>query len=80
MEILFSKKIFLNMEAETAVFCAGILEVLSRELEGAEDFKKLCPGIVILGYISSISEPIHIQAFGHLLTFLTHRYSTIREA
>lgn len=60
MEILFSKKIFLNMEVETAVFCAGILEVLSRVLEGAEDFKKLCPGIAILGYISSISEPIHI--------------------
>ncbi|PHT52827.1 Tubulin-folding cofactor D [Capsicum baccatum] len=66
--------------AQTAVFCAGILEVLSTELKGSGDFKKLRPGIAIVGYISSITVPINIQAFGHLLTFLAHRYSQIREA
>ncbi|KAF3665001.1 putative methionine aminopeptidase 1A-like [Capsicum annuum] len=69
-----------TLKAQTAVFCAGILEVLSTELKGSGDFKKLRPGIAIVGYISSITVPINIQAFGHLLTFLTHRYSQIREA
>ncbi|KAJ8552086.1 hypothetical protein K7X08_028529 [Anisodus acutangulus] len=32
-----------------------------------------------LEYISSISEPINIEAFSHLLNLLTHRYPRIRQ-
>ncbi|KVH89203.1 Armadillo-like helical [Cynara cardunculus var. scolymus] len=80
IEILFSKRIFLHMEAETQVFCAGVLESLTTELKGTKDFSKLYAGIAILGYIASILEPINIQAFSHLLSFLTHRYPKIRKA
>lgn len=80
IEILFSKRIFLHIEAETRVFCAGVLESLTTELKGTKDFSKLYAGIAILGYIASISESINIQAFSHLLSFLTHRYPKIRKA
>nr|XP_009782677.1 PREDICTED: tubulin-folding cofactor D isoform X2 [Nicotiana sylvestris] len=80
IEILFSKKVFLNIEAQTVVFCAGVLEALSIELKGSKDFYKLYAGIEILGYISSVSEPINIQAFCHLLPFLTYRFPKIRRA
>ncbi|XP_059651568.1 tubulin-folding cofactor D [Cornus florida] len=80
IEILFSKKVFLNMEAQTTVFCAGVLDSLTVELKASKDFSKLYAGIAILGYIASISEPINIQAFSHLLTFLGHRYPKIRKA
>nr|XP_016438894.1 PREDICTED: tubulin-folding cofactor D-like isoform X2 [Nicotiana tabacum] len=91
IEILFSKKIFLNMkvmldvvcfglvQAQTAVFCAGVLEVLSTELKESK-VSNLKTGIQVLGYISSTSDPINIQAFDHLLTFLTHPYPQIRKA
>ncbi|PWA61400.1 ARM repeat superfamily protein [Artemisia annua] len=80
IEILFSKRIFLHMEAQTQVFCSGVLESLATELKGTKDFSKLYAGIGILGYIASISEPINIQAFSHLLSFLSHRYPKIRKA
>ncbi|CAN4125852.1 unnamed protein product [Withania somnifera] len=80
IENLFSKKIFLNMEAQTAVFCVGVLEALNIELKGSKNFDKLYAGIAILGYISSVPEHINIQAFGYLLTFLTHRFPKIRKA
>nr|GFA44929.1 tubulin-folding cofactor D [Tanacetum cinerariifolium] len=74
IEILFSKRLLLHMEAQTQVFCSGVLESLPTELKGTKDFSKLYAGIGILGYIASISEPINIQAFSHLLSFLSHRY------
>ncbi|KAK7848916.1 tubulin-folding cofactor d [Quercus suber] len=80
IEIFFSKKIFLNMEAHTPIFCAGVLDSLAVELKGSKDFSKLYAGIAILGYIASISEPINSKAFSHLLTFLGHRYPKIRKA
>lgn len=80
IENLFSKKIFLNMEEQTAVFCAGVLEALNIELKGSKDFSKLYAGIAILGYISSVPEHVNIQAFSHLLTFLAHRFPKVRKA
>ncbi|PHU04306.1 Tubulin-folding cofactor D [Capsicum chinense] len=79
IENLFSKKIFLNM-AQTAVFCGGVLEALNIALKGSKNIRKLCVGIAILGYISSVPEHINIQAFSHLLTFLTHRFPKVRRA
>ncbi|KAM3740428.1 hypothetical protein ACB098_08G098000 [Castanea mollissima] len=80
IEIFFSKKKFLNMEAHTPIFCAGVLDSLAVELKGSKDFSKLYAGIAILGYIASISEPINSKAFSHLLTFLGHRYPKIWKA
>ncbi|XP_074350535.1 tubulin-folding cofactor D isoform X2 [Apium graveolens] len=80
IEILFSKRVFLNLEAQTPIFCAGVLESLALELKGSKDFSKLYAGIAILGYIASIAEPINIEAFSHLLSFLSHRYPKIRKA
>ncbi|KAK1420140.1 hypothetical protein QVD17_21492 [Tagetes erecta] len=80
IDILFSKSVLLHMEAQTGVFCGGVLECLATELKGTKDFTKLYAGIAILGYIASISEPINIQAFSYLLSFLTHRYPKIRKA
>lgn len=80
IEILFNKRVFLNMEGQTPLFCAGVLDSLATELRGSKDFAKLYAGIAILGYIASISEHVGIQAFSHLLTFLSHRYPKIRKA
>ncbi|KAI4356773.1 hypothetical protein L6164_000767 [Bauhinia variegata] len=80
IEILFSKKIFVNMEVHTSTFCAGILDSLATELKGSKDFSKLYAGIAILGYVASVQEPINMRAFSHLLTFLVHRYPKIRKA
>ncbi|KAK9274057.1 hypothetical protein L1049_018871 [Liquidambar formosana] len=80
IEILFSKRIFLNMEAHTSNLGAGVLDSLAVELKGSKDFSKLYAGIAILGYIASISQPINTLAFAHLLTFLGHRYPKIRKA
>ncbi|GAA0175136.1 chaperone [Lithospermum erythrorhizon] len=80
IEILFSKKVFLNMEDHTPVFCAGLLDSLSVELKGTKDFSKLYAGIAILGYIASLSYPINARAFTHLLSFLSHRYPKIRKS
>ncbi|KAJ1436266.1 Tubulin-specific chaperone D, C-terminal [Sesbania bispinosa] len=80
IEILFSKKIFLNMEAHTPTFCATVLDSLAIELKGSKDFSKLYAGIAILGYVASILEPINMRAFTQLLTFLGHRYPKIRKA
>ncbi|XP_057533756.1 tubulin-folding cofactor D isoform X1 [Amaranthus tricolor] len=79
MDILFSKKFFLSMEAHTAAFCEGVLDSIKVELRVCRDFSKLSSGISILGYIASISEPINVQAFAHLLSFLGHRYPKIRK-
>ncbi|KAL4336004.1 hypothetical protein GQ457_07G015330 [Hibiscus cannabinus] len=80
IEILFSKRILLDMEAHTSVFCSGVLDSLAIELKASKDFSKLYAGIAILGYICSVSDPINSRAFSHLLTFLTHRYPKIRKA
>ncbi|XP_050236631.1 tubulin-folding cofactor D [Mercurialis annua] len=80
IEILFSKKIFLDMEVHTPTFCAGILDSLAVELKGSKDFSKLYAGIAVLGYIASLSDPVKSRAFAHLLTFLCHRYPKIRKA
>ncbi|KAJ0758992.1 putative armadillo-like helical, tubulin-specific chaperone D, tubulin-folding cofactor D [Helianthus annuus] len=80
IDILFSKGILLHMEAQTKIFCGGVVECLTTELKGTKDFAKLYAGIAILGYIASISEPVNIQAFSYLVSFLTHRYPKIRKA
>ncbi|XP_030470997.1 tubulin-folding cofactor D [Syzygium oleosum] len=79
IEILYSKRIFLNMEAHTSTFCNGLLDSLAIELKGSKDFTKLYSGIAILGFIASVSEPVNSRAFSHLLTFLGHRYPKIRK-
>ncbi|KAM5554218.1 hypothetical protein ABKV19_022546, partial [Rosa sericea] len=80
IEILFSKRIFLTMESQIVVFCAGALDCLEVELKGSKDFSKLCAGIAILGYIASVSDSINSRAFSQLLRFLGHRYPKIRKA
>ncbi|XWS27418.1 hypothetical protein CRYUN_Cryun26dG0113500 [Craigia yunnanensis] len=80
IEILLIKKIFLDMEAHTSIFYAGVLDSLAVELKGSKDFSKIYAGIAILGYICSVSDPINSCAFSHLLTFLGHRYPKIRKA
>ncbi|KAJ4980759.1 hypothetical protein NE237_031596 [Protea cynaroides] len=80
IEILFSKKVFLQMEAHTAEFCSGVLDSLAIELKGSKDFSKLYAVISILGYIASILDPLNFLAFHQLLTFLGHRYPKIRKA
>ncbi|KAL4281346.1 hypothetical protein GQ457_03G024830 [Hibiscus cannabinus] len=80
IEILFSKRILLDMEAHTSAFCSGVLDSLAVELKASKDFSKLYAGIAILGYICSVSNPINSRAFSHLLTLLTHRYPKIRKA
>ncbi|KAK3429957.1 hypothetical protein EUGRSUZ_E01450 [Eucalyptus grandis] len=80
IEILFSKRILLNMEAHTSTFCNGLLDSLAIELKGSKDFTKLYSGIAILGFIASVSEPANSRAFSHLLIFLGHRYPKIRKA
>ncbi|GFY92637.1 ARM repeat superfamily protein [Actinidia rufa] len=80
IEILFSKKVFFNMEDQTPVFCAGVLESLTVELKASKNFSKLHAGIAILGYIASLSDSINVRALSHLLTFLGHQYPKIRKA
>ncbi|KAI9126819.1 hypothetical protein K1719_002415 [Acacia pycnantha] len=80
IEILFSKKIFLNLEAQRTTFCAGVLDSLAFELKGSKDFSKLYAGIALLGYVASVPDPINTRAFSHLLTFLSHRFPKIRKA
>ncbi|XP_023000016.1 tubulin-folding cofactor D isoform X1 [Cucurbita maxima] len=80
IEILFSKRILLNMEVHLSSFCNGILDSLEIEMKGSKDFSKLYAGISILGYITSLSEPVNSRAFVHLLSFLSHRYPKIRKA
>ncbi|CAK9328524.1 unnamed protein product [Citrullus colocynthis] len=80
IEILFSKRILLNMEVHISSFCNGILGSLEIELKGSKDFSKLYAGIAILGYIASLSEPVNLRAFSYLLTFLSHQYPKIRKA
>ncbi|XP_020211483.1 tubulin-folding cofactor D isoform X2 [Cajanus cajan] len=80
IEILFSKKIFFNMEAQTPTFCAAVLDTLSFELKGSKDFSKLYAGIAILSYVASVPEPINMRAFSQLLNLLGHRYPKIRKA
>ncbi|KAL9429999.1 hypothetical protein AB3S75_025391 [Citrus x aurantiifolia] len=80
IESLFSKRIFLNMEVHTPIFCAGVLDSLAVELKATKDFTKLYAGIAILGYIASVSDPISTRAFSYLLNFLGHRFPKIRKA
>lgn len=67
-------------QAQTPVFCAGVLDSVAIELRGTKDFSKLNAGIAILGYIASISDPINTKAFSYLLTFLSHRYPKVHDA
>ncbi|KAF9668815.1 hypothetical protein SADUNF_Sadunf14G0042500 [Salix dunnii] len=69
-----------NIQDQTPVFCAGVLDSLAVELKGSKDFAKLYSGIAILGYIASLQETINARAFTHLLTLLGHRYPKIRKA
>lgn len=80
IEILFSKKILLDMKDQTPVFCLGVLDSLATELRGSKDFSKLYAGIAILGYIASILNPVNVRAFANLLNFLAHRYPKIRKS
>ncbi|WJZ81650.1 hypothetical protein VitviT2T_001480 [Vitis vinifera] len=59
IEILFSKKILLNMEGHTPIFYAGVLDSLAVELKATKDFSKLYAGIAILGYIASVPESVN---------------------
>lgn len=56
----------------------GAMDSLAMELRASKDFTKLKAGLVILGYIASVSEPISKQAFSQLLAFLAHRYPKVR--
>ncbi|WOL10087.1 tubulin-folding cofactor D isoform X1 [Canna indica] len=80
IEVLFSKKVLLNMEGHSQEFCSGVLQSLSVELKASKDFAKLLAALSILGYIASLAEPINSQAFSQLLFFLGHRYPKIRKA
>ncbi|CAN1345938.1 Tubulin-folding cofactor D [Linum perenne] len=80
IEILLSRRILFDMEAETQTFFKGVLESLLVELKASKDFAKLYAGIAILGFVASTSESVNIQALTHLLTFLGHRYPKIRKA
>ncbi|KAK4803453.1 hypothetical protein SAY86_003270 [Trapa natans] len=80
IEILLSKRIFLDMEAATSSFCHGLLDSLAVELKATKDFSKLYAGIAILGFVSSLVDSVNIRAFSYLLTFLGHRYPKIRKA
>ncbi|CAL9204387.1 unnamed protein product [Musa hybrid cultivar] len=80
IEILFSKKVFLNMEVQTQEFYSGLLQSLSVELRASKDFAKLFAGLSILGYVASVTEPINSKALSQLLFFLGHRYPKIRKA
>ncbi|XP_043695428.1 tubulin-folding cofactor D [Telopea speciosissima] len=79
IEILFSKKVILQMEAHTAEFFHGVLDSLAIELKGSKDFSKLYAGISILGYIAALLDPLNTLAFRQLLIFLGHRYPKIRK-
>lgn len=79
IEELFDEKMFLNQEAYTLSFYKGVVDSLAIELRASKIFAKLEAGVVILGYIASVSEPISKQAFSQLLSFLAHRYPKIRE-
>ncbi|KAK9103212.1 hypothetical protein Sjap_020466 [Stephania japonica] len=80
IEVLFSKKFFLNVEILTHEFCTGVLGSLVTELKSSKDFTKLYSGISILGYIASIPDQLNARAFLQLLFFLGHRYPKIRKA
>ncbi|KAJ6832004.1 tubulin-folding cofactor D [Iris pallida] len=80
IDVLFSKKVFLDMEESSQEFGAGILDFLRIDLKGSKDFSKLCTGLSVLGYIASFKEPINSQALSQLLSFLGHRYPKIRKA
>lgn len=67
-----------DSQAQTAVFCGGVLDSLVVELKATKDFSKLNTGIAILGYIAStLDTKINVRAFKHLLSFLGHRYPKV---
>lgn len=80
IEILLSRKVFLNMEGHTLDFCTRVVDSLAVELKGAKDFSKLYTGISILGYVASLTEPINCHALAQLVYFLGHRYPKIRKS
>lgn len=53
------------------------MDALAIELRASKIFAKLEAGVVILGYIASVSEPVSKQAFSQLLSFLAHRYPKV---
>ncbi|XP_022574223.2 tubulin-folding cofactor D-like [Brassica napus] len=79
IEGLLDEKTFQNEEAYTLSFYKGVVDSLAIELRASKIFAKLEAGVVILGYIASVSEPNSKQAFSQLLSFLAHRYPKIRE-
>ncbi|XP_072985032.1 tubulin-folding cofactor D isoform X1 [Typha latifolia] len=79
IDVLLSKKVFLNMEGRSQDFFTGLLDSLAIEMKATKDFTKLCAGLSILGYISSQTEANNSRAFSHLLSFLGHRYPKIRK-
>ncbi|KAG0472611.1 hypothetical protein HPP92_014468 [Vanilla planifolia] len=80
IEVLFSRKVFLNMEGHTRDFCLGLLSYLAVELKGTKDFAKLYAGISILGYTASVLEPVSSRSLAQLLGLLSHQYPKIRKA
>ncbi|KAF6174696.1 hypothetical protein GIB67_008751 [Kingdonia uniflora] len=80
IEILLSKKVFMDMEGHTRDFCAGVLDSLVFELKGTKDFTKLYSGISIMGYLTSVLDETNSAAFSQLFSFLGHRYPKIRKA
>ncbi|KAB2076493.1 hypothetical protein ES319_A06G044400v1 [Gossypium barbadense] len=63
IEILFSKRIFLDMEVHTLSFCSGVLDSLAVELKASKEFSKLYAGIAILWLYLSLNQPSVVYCF-----------------
>ncbi|XP_010449749.1 PREDICTED: tubulin-folding cofactor D-like isoform X2 [Camelina sativa] len=66
------------LKAYTLGFYMGVMDSLAIELRASKKFEKVETGVVILGSIASVSQPISAQAFSQLLPFLSHQYPKIR--
>ncbi|KAJ3682191.1 hypothetical protein LUZ60_014764 [Juncus effusus] len=80
IEVLLSKRFFLNMEGQTEELFSGLLDSLSIELRASKNFTKLNTGISILECISSQTMETNSKAFSFLLSFLGHQYPNIRKS
>ncbi|KAL8542770.1 hypothetical protein ACS0TY_003597 [Phlomoides rotata] len=65
IEFLFSRKLLLNMGAQTPVFCASVFDSLTIELRGTKDFSKLNTGIYCFNF----------RAYQHRGVFSTTNFS-----
>ncbi|KAJ4774444.1 Tubulin-specific chaperone D [Rhynchospora pubera] len=79
IDVLLSKRFFLNMERETVEFFTALLDSLSIELKASQDFTKLSTGLSILECISSHTAETNLRAFSSLSFFLGHRYPKMRK-